>query len=657
MRNKKYFGGVSPYRQTDDKGSSNTEPIGSKELVVMPIDSILSRQQFKESGFDSSAVSSAGATSIAQITKATFKDGLKKGYVPAGTKYEDLAKNDALATQFQKAQMNDLLNRSWNKGNESVRMAKALAAYNMGASRLVSILNNMREDGYDIYESLDWVEDLPKYHRYLSGEKKGQPIVESKDYVKKILMGDDEKKYIEISSDKSKIDTLSFEDRYERAYNAKYGGVSPFQQEDEDLDSMSRRERRRARREQRNQEKSSTQTPTPTTVDPTSGTTQEPEPTTREAVTAASEVEPKEFDMLQAEGIQSADDWQQKKGNVLGLLKTGVERYYTDLYEGPKTAERAKEIYGEDYEQVLENKKNAMQQVRISVNEMSQDDLDIFTSILQDYGGSLEDFRNLAKEGSHEAALNYLDKILTGLQADKDNLSEREYKTKALALINALSASSSYRGTGVDAEGEFGPDRYYETGSGKITLDAQQAATMLYNMSSILANEYAHATGAVDEADRGGAKRDLREAVSKGETLTKEEFTRAYPSPSGLTGNLTNVEAARIYDNLKPGVLGREDIQQDVGHQVAHEIVSDIQTLRYDLYVAGIYDPGSESFNASHLEKAREIYKGDKTKMTKLKQLESIMDDAGLIDTMNFIVKDDTGSGDLIGGVGNPRQV
>ena len=642
MRNKKYFGGVSPYRQRDDKGSSNTEPIGSKELVVMPMDSILSRQQFKESGFDSSAVSSAGATSIAQITKATFEDGLKKGYVPAGTKYEDLAKNDALATQFQKAQMNDLLNRSWNKGNESVRMAKALAAYNMGASRLVGILNNMREDGYDIYESLDWVEDLPKYHRYLSGEKKGQPIVESKDYVKKILMGDDEKKYIEISPDESKVDTLSFEDRYERAYNAKYGGVSPFQQEDEDLDSMSRRERRRARREQRNQEQPSTQAPT--TVDPTSGTTQEPEPTTREAVTAASEVEPKQFDMLQAEGIQSADDWQQKKGNVLGLLKTGVERYYTDLYEGPETAERAKEIYGEDYEQVLENKKNAMQQVRISVNEMSQDDLDIFTSILQDYGGSLEDFRNLAKEGSHEAAIDYLDQILTGLQADKDNLSEREYKTKVRALKNALSASSSYTGAGVDTEG-------------KIILDAQQAATMLYNMSSILANEYAHATGAVDETVRGGAKRDLREAVSKGETLTKEEFTRAYPSPSGLTGNLTNVEAARIYDNLKPGVLGREDIQQDVGHQVAHEIVSDIQTLRYDLYVAGIYDPGSESFNASHLEKAREIYKGDKTKMTKLKQLESIMDDTGLIDTMNFIVKDDTGSGDLIGGVGDPRQV
>ena len=350
--------------------------------------------------------------------------------------------------------------------------------------------------------------------------------------------------------------------------------------------------------------------------------------------------------MYQAEGIQSADDWQQKKGNVLGLLKTGVERYYTDLYEGPETVERAKEIYGENYEEALENKKNQMQQVRINVKEMSQDDLDTFTSILQEYGGSLEDFRNLSREGSVEDAQNYLGSILEGLKQDKNNLSEREYKMKVRSLKKALSSGSMYRGYGVDNE------------EGIIDLDSQQAATMLYNLSSILANEYAHATGAVDSIV--DAKRDLRDAVSRGETLTKEEFTKAYPVAedpyTGMLGNLTKAEAARIYDNLKPGVLGREDIAQDVGHQVAHEIASDIQTLRYDLYVAGVFDPGSEKFNASHLEKAREIYKGDKSKMNKLKELESIMDDEGLIDTMNFIVKDDTGSGDLIGGVGNPMQ-
>ena len=233
MRNKTYFGGVSPYRQKDDKGSSNTEPIGTKEPVVIPMDSLLIRQQFKESSFNSDAVSPAGATSIAQITRDTFEDGLKKGYVPAETKYEDLAKNDQLAAQFQKNYMYDLTyKRSWNKlgiksANEKIQRAKALGAYNAGPTRIVNILTQMKKDGYDIYSSLDWVEDLPKYHRYLKGPKKGQPVYESRDYIKKILFGDDEKNYIEVSPDRSKIEKLSFEDRFERAYNKRFkGGVS-----------------------------------------------------------------------------------------------------------------------------------------------------------------------------------------------------------------------------------------------------------------------------------------------------------------------------------------------------------------------------------------------------------------------------------------------
>ena len=246
MRNKQYFGGVSPYRQKDDEGYSileqkrrammgvsNNEPIGSKDPVVIPMDSLLIRQQFKESGFDSSKVSKAGATSIAQITRKTFGDGIEKGYVPKDTKYEDLAKNDELAAQFQKNYMYDLTyKRHWNRlgvksANEKIQRAKALGAYNAGPTRIVDILNEMRDDGYDIYSSLDWVEDLPKYHKYLKGLKKGQPVYESRDYIKKILFGDDEKRYIETSPDGSRVDTVSFEDRLERAYDRKFlGGVS-----------------------------------------------------------------------------------------------------------------------------------------------------------------------------------------------------------------------------------------------------------------------------------------------------------------------------------------------------------------------------------------------------------------------------------------------
>jgi membrane-bound lytic murein transglycosylase MltF len=145
-------------------------------------DSLIIRQQFNESRFKSDAVSPDGATSVAQIMPDAFKDGLKKGYVPKGTKYEDLAKDDKLATQFQEAYMDDLLSRSWNKlgvksANEKVQRAKALAAYNMGPTGLVNYLNNQKEKGVDIYKSLDWVDGLSK---------------ETKEYVNNIMLGGDE---------------------------------------------------------------------------------------------------------------------------------------------------------------------------------------------------------------------------------------------------------------------------------------------------------------------------------------------------------------------------------------------------------------------------------------------------------------------------------
>ena len=123
---------------------------------------IYTRQQFQESRFKSDAVSPDGATSIAQIMPDTFADGLKKGYVPEGTKYEDLATDDALAIQFQKSYMEDLMSRSWNKGTEEVKIAKALAAYNMGPTGLVNYLTEQKAAGVDIYNSLDWIEGLNK---------------------------------------------------------------------------------------------------------------------------------------------------------------------------------------------------------------------------------------------------------------------------------------------------------------------------------------------------------------------------------------------------------------------------------------------------------------------------------------------------------------
>ena len=143
--------GLSPLKQDDNK-----EEVRTYEL--MDFDDLIIRQQFNESRFKSDAVSPAGAISIAQITKQTFNEGIKNGYVPKDTKFEDLAKDDALAEQFQRAYMKDLMSRSWNKGSDVVKQAKALAAYNMGPTRLVNILNEMKADGIDIYsDDMLWV--------------------------------------------------------------------------------------------------------------------------------------------------------------------------------------------------------------------------------------------------------------------------------------------------------------------------------------------------------------------------------------------------------------------------------------------------------------------------------------------------------------------
>ena len=198
-----HLAGLSPLKQDDKKEKE------VKSYKLMPFDKLIIRQQFNESRFKSDAVSPAGAISIAQITRKTFNDGLEKGYVPKGTKYEDLAKDDNLAEQFQRAYMEDLMGRDWNtlgtkSESELVQQVKALAAYNMGPTRLVNILNEMKADGIDIYsDDLVWVEKLPEYHKDTDSN---DPIYESMHYVQNIMLGGDE----------------VYERDYERLYNERF---------------------------------------------------------------------------------------------------------------------------------------------------------------------------------------------------------------------------------------------------------------------------------------------------------------------------------------------------------------------------------------------------------------------------------------------------
>jgi len=139
------------------------------------------RQLMKESDFRSDVTSSAGAVSMAQITPDTFQDGLDKGYVPKGTTIKDLINDHNLARQFQEAYMNDLYGRDWNKGDDKVKVAKSLAAYNMGPTGLVNFLNEQKAKGVDIYSE----EAMSEWISGLNEETKG--------YVNTILFGGDER--------------------------------------------------------------------------------------------------------------------------------------------------------------------------------------------------------------------------------------------------------------------------------------------------------------------------------------------------------------------------------------------------------------------------------------------------------------------------------
>lgn len=154
----------------------------------LPMDSLLNRQIYKESAFDATAESDAGAVGLTQIMPDTFKFFKDKGWVPEGKKFSDLKTDTALATDLQEKYMTDLLGREWNRGSDQVKRAKALAAYNMGPTKLVNKLNELKKKGVDIYNDIDWINDLN---------------TETSDYVNKILLGGD----------------ANFEDDYTTEYN------------------------------------------------------------------------------------------------------------------------------------------------------------------------------------------------------------------------------------------------------------------------------------------------------------------------------------------------------------------------------------------------------------------------------------------------------
>ena len=178
-------------------------------------DELLKRQAYKESTFNPAAVSPAGYKGLTQIGESVLKDYSKK---KGGKKLDPFNPEDAV--ELQKFAMDDLYNASFiNKPNQpdSVRLAKTLAAYNWGRGNLANYLNEQKSKGIDIYDSYDWLNNLPK---------------ETSDYVNKILLQEDpsfNKNYKKASTNPKYEDITSLYDQ------KKFGGDIPSAQNGQEM--------------------------------------------------------------------------------------------------------------------------------------------------------------------------------------------------------------------------------------------------------------------------------------------------------------------------------------------------------------------------------------------------------------------------------------
>lgn len=150
-----------------DEGDAAFVGPSSQHLVVGPPvsygfydapidwDDLEARQHYAETRFKPNRVSGPGAKGPYQIMPRTWN-----AYAPKGADINNYNDNKAV----RDAVMDDLYNSRWaQKGHpsDSVRTAKALAAYNWGSGNVIDHLNELKKRGTDIYHSMDWIDTLP----------------------------------------------------------------------------------------------------------------------------------------------------------------------------------------------------------------------------------------------------------------------------------------------------------------------------------------------------------------------------------------------------------------------------------------------------------------------------------------------------------------
>ena len=129
------------------------------------MEELAARQAYAESRYKSNAQSGAGARGLFQIMPSVLSDyNLKNN---ANYTVDDLY-NDTINSQIRNWYFEDLMNRGWNTKNnpsDSIRVAKALAAYNYGSGNVVNQLNKAKAAGVDIYNGWGWLANMPKETR------------------------------------------------------------------------------------------------------------------------------------------------------------------------------------------------------------------------------------------------------------------------------------------------------------------------------------------------------------------------------------------------------------------------------------------------------------------------------------------------------------
>jgi hypothetical protein len=208
------MGKILSYIMPDEEASKSIA-IEKKAPTKGLTNELLKRQAYKESTFNPAAVSPAGYKGLTQIGEEVIADYSKK---KGGKKLDPFNPQDAV--ELQKFAMDDLYNASFiNKENQSdsVRIAKTLAAYNWGRGNLYDYLGEQKKKGVDIYNSYDWLQDLPK---------------ETSDYVNKILLQQDpsfNKNYKKASTNPKYEEVTSL-------YNQKkFGGDIPSAQNGQEM--------------------------------------------------------------------------------------------------------------------------------------------------------------------------------------------------------------------------------------------------------------------------------------------------------------------------------------------------------------------------------------------------------------------------------------